>query len=245
MADEPRSGLRITPQAVIGLLIVAWGLLLTAGNVGWLDPYDVQEILRFWPLLLVAFGVTKILSTSAAAGRRFGGILVAIGLWLTAGQVFAWRIRTWDLWPLILVVIGFNLISRAMTRSEPAVTTPADAGAPQPFTHESAWTSAEFALWSGIKRRVASSFKRADLTAIMGGIELDLRPAATAGAEAVIDVFVLWGGIEITVPPDWAVVNRIVPIMASVDDRSTGTQASQHRLVLRGFVLMGGVEIKT
>ena len=53
------------------------------------------------------------------------------------------------------------------------------------------------------------------------------------------------GGIEITVPTDWVVVNQIVPILGGVEDKSTGTQASQHRLILRGFVLMGGVEIKT
>ena len=50
-------------------------------------------------------------------------------------------------------------------------------------------------------------FRRADLTAIMGGVEVDLRGAST-GQEAVIDVFAWWGGIEITVPPDWAVSNR-------------------------------------
>ena len=55
----------------------------------------------------------------------------------------------------------------------------------------------------------------------------------------------MWGGIEITVPPDWAVDNHIVPIMGGVVDKSTGTQAATHRLHLRGVVLMGGVEIKT
>ena len=58
----------------------------------------------------------------------------------------------------------------------------------------------------------------------MGGIEMDLRPASTATGDAVIDVFVMWGGIEITVPPDWAVVNHILPIMGGVVDKSTWEQ---------------------
>jgi hypothetical protein len=33
--------------------------------------------------------------------------------------------------------------------------------------------------------------------------------------------------------------------MGGVDDRTTGTQTSKNRLVLRGFVLMGGVNVKT
>ena len=88
--------------------------------------------------------------------------------------------------------------------------------------------SSEFAIWSGMQRRVASpAFRRAELTAIMGGIEVDLRQAGTENGEAVIDVFVMWGGIEITVPPDWAVSNQVTPIMGGAEDKSTGTQQAQ------------------
>ena len=65
------------------------------------------------------------------------------------------------------------------------------------------------------------------------------------GQEAIIDVFVWWGGVEITVPPDWAVSNQVVAIMGGADDKSTGTQDARNRLIVRGFVVMGGVEIKT
>ena len=103
----------------------------------------------------------------------------------------------------------------------------------------------EFAIWSGLQRRVASpAFRRAELTAIMGGIELDLRQAGTENGEAVIDVFVMWGGIEITVPPDWAVSNQVTPILGGAEDKSTGTQQARHRLVVKGVVIMGGVDIK-
>jgi hypothetical protein len=33
--------------------------------------------------------------------------------------------------------------------------------------------------------------------------------------------------------------------MGGAVDKSTGTQAARHHLTVRGFVLMGGVEIKT
>jgi hypothetical protein len=72
-----------------------------------------------------------------------------------------------------------------------------------------------------------------------------LRAAGTASGEAVIDVFVMWGGIEIWVPPSWAVVNKVGVLMGGVEDKSTGTQDARHRLIVRGFVVMGGMEIKT
>jgi hypothetical protein len=58
-------------------------------------------------------------------------------------------------------------------------------------------------------------------------------------------VFAMWGGIEIIVPPDWAVTTKVVPVLGGVEDRSTGTQAARHHLIVKGAVVMGGVEIKT
>jgi predicted membrane protein len=99
---------------------------------------------------------------------------------------------------------------------------------------------------SGVKRNIFSAgFRRANLTAVMGGVEIDLRQSAASGGESVIDVFAIWGGIQIRVPADWQVVSEVVPIMGGVDDRSGHVQPSRHRLVLKGMVLMGGVEVKS
>ena len=101
------------------------------------------------------------------------------------------------------------------------------------------------AIMAGVTRgNNSSSFRRADLLAFMGGCEIDLRKAAING-EAVIDIFCMWGGIEIRVPEDWTVVTHIVPIMGGVEDKTRPPQAAtSHRLTLRGMALMGGVEIK-
>ena len=101
------------------------------------------------------------------------------------------------------------------------------------------------AFLGGVSRgNNSTAFRGADLMAVMGGCEIDLRRAAING-EAVIDVFTLWGGIEIRVPEDWTVVSKIVPLMGGVEDKTRPPQgATAHRLVLRGFAIMGGVEIK-
>ena len=51
--------------------------------------------------------------------------------------------------------------------------------------------------------------------------------------------------MELTVPRDRAVSNQVVAIRGGADDSSTGTQDATNRLIVRGFVIMGGVEIKT
>lgn len=229
---QQRGGPRITPQMVVGIGIVAMGLLLTAGNLGWIEAY---ELWRYWPLIVIAGGVAKFLAASTAAGRVTGAVFVIVGaLWL--GDNFqVLRFRIWDWWPLFFVFVGLRIIFRSRSAT--------DGYADSAVTADQVVSG--FAFWSSFRRRiVTTTFKRAELTAIMGGIELDLSGASTTG-DAVIDVFAMWGGIEIRVPPDWAVTNEALAIMGGVDDKSKATADARQRLVIRGFVLMGGVEIKT
>jgi len=255
-------GFRITPQAVFGLVIIIAGLLMTADNLNW---FEAGRILRFWPLGVVLAGALKFAQSPASSGRLFGGLIMFVGMMLTAEHTFGWNVEVEDWWlPAGLIGIGVMVILRAQNppppkpRKLPDGDTPPVFGDPGPaisgksgFGGASATLSAdssvsEVAIWAGKQRRNTSSmFRRGDLTAIMGGIELDLRGASTANGEAVIDLFVMWGGIEIWVPPDWAVSNEVGLLMAGAEDKSTGTQAARHRLVVRGFAIMGGVEIKT
>jgi hypothetical protein len=251
MADA-RSGFRVTPHAVLGLLIVVLGLLLTADNLGWVHAKEF--ILKYWPMILIAVGLTKLLQGSGG-GRLVGAFVMLIGIGLEAERVFDIDIDAW--WPMLLVALGLIIISRAargprQLRTEPDTTGDiAQMGQPNASLTQTATLSneanvSEFAMWAGKQRRLSSvAFRRADLTAIMGGIELDLRQASTATGEAIIDVFAMWGGIEIWVPPDWTVSNQVSLLMAGAEDKSTGTQDARNRLIVRGFILMGGLEIKT
>ena len=242
MSHESRATFRLTPQIILGLAIIAFGAALTADNLGYADA---SQILEWWPVGIILVGVTKLFTGSSGSARVVGGMIVFVGVALLGETLDVFRIWAW--WPMALIALGLVIVFRALGGSRSSAPMPAGltpAGGPAGMTGESRLS--ELAIWSGVQRRVSSPvFRRADLTAVMGGIELDLRQAGTGGGEAVIDVFVMWGGIEITVPPDWAVSNQIVPIMGGAEDKSTGTQASQNRLILRGVAIMGGVEIKT
>ena len=229
--DARRTGFRVTPQVVLGLVIVAFGLILTADNLRWIEAGD---ILRYWwPTIILTFGLTKLVQCQTRSGRIFGGLITIVGVWLFAETMFVIRFRIWDWWPLLLVGLGVSMMLRAR-------------GPERDVTPSADGSLSEVAVWSGLQRKNSSSaFRRADVTAIMGGVELDLRQASTATGEAVIDVSVMMGGVEIRVPPDWAVSNQVLAIMGGSVDKSSGTQAAKHRLIVRGFVIMGGIEIKT
>jgi predicted membrane protein len=241
--------MKISPRVVVGLLIVAFGLALTLDELG---VMNAGELIHYWPFGIVAVGVANVLDKDRSK-RTLGWIMVGVGSLLVVENFFRININVWRFWPLAIVVFGLLIVYRSMRPRPEGVEGPgyviaggnSALNAPGNKAGTMQQVISDFVMWSGIQRRVASpAFKRADLTAIMGGIELDLRQAGTENGQAVIDVFVLWGGIEITVPPDWAVSNEITPIMGGAEDGSTGTQQAKHRLVVTGVVIMGGVDIK-
>jgi hypothetical protein len=92
---------------------------------------------------------------------------------------------------------------------------------------------------------VLESFVGGEASAFMGGVQLDLRNSTMSESSAVIEVFVMMGGIDVRVPADWLVVNNVDAVMGGVDDktRPTGGENAK-RLVLQGTVLMGGLNIR-
>lgn len=160
-------------------------------------------------------------------------MFVVIGTWLLLEQTALVRLSFWDMWPALLVFFGLFLVWQGLSGPRR-----------RPIGDSNAFVSATAVLGGVARGNNSSAFRGGDLTAVMGGCEIDLRHASIDG-EAVLDVFALWGGIEMRVPEDWTVVSRITPILGGVDDKTRPPQAaSRHRLVLRGFVVMAGVEIK-
>jgi len=245
-----RSDSVFTPRVIVGLLIVGFGLALTFENLGW---WHGVRIVRFWPVALMAIGLAKLLQDADRSGKITGGILLVVGGGVAAEQLFFLRLDAWRWWPIVIVLFGLLIVSKAIRKDEtfrtPGLPPGAAGGAAGSVAGGAAGmqaTMSEVAIWAGLERRVASpAFRRADLTAVMGGIELDLRQAGTEQGQAVVDVFVMWGGIEIVVPPDWAVSNQVTAIMGASEDKSTGTQQARNLLIVKGIVIMGGVEIKT
>lgn len=228
MTNAPSPRPRGSPQVLIGLIVVAVGVVFLAGNYGLLDAHLV---LSYWPVPILVLGAVTIVNADSNARRMFGALIVLIGLWGSGHQFWGISLRIWNLWPAILIAIGIMLVIRSREQIHAGV------GADQ--------TVREFAFWSGKERRVSSSFKHGDLTAVMGGIELDLRSATMTAGHAVVEVFAFWGGVEIRVPPDWIVENQVSAIMGGSEDKSGGSADARNRLILRGIVVMGGLEIKT
>lgn len=239
---ETKQAFIISPQFILGLLIILVGVVFMLDN---LNIIYAEDFLRYWPALLVVWGISKVTQSPGNPGKTFGWILITIGALMLLDRLDFINFHIWDWWPIILIIIGLNFLRGSWSRARLAAK-----GNSSWLSDNEGKDSENFikhvAIMSGVRRQVTSKeFRGGELTAIMGGCEIDLREADIKGEEAVLDVVAIWGGIELRVPMSWSVSVKAMPIMGGVDDKTyPQKEGKTKRLVLSGNIVMGGVEIK-
>lgn len=224
---------RFTPKAILGISAIVAGVLLTLRNLG--VPWT-RDVLDLWPLILAALGLGMVVRRRGVPGRGAGLLLIVVGAWMTLRNFNVVEAGIWELWPLLLVFAGSYIVWQVAFGS-------GRAGA----TNDPGASINAIAFLGGVScRSTSQNFKGGDLTAIMGGCEVDLSGARIGPAGAIIETFAWWGGIEIRVPQEWDVVTEGLPLLGAYADRRTSSPepGGTQRLTLRGTVIMGGIEIK-
>lgn len=225
----------LTPNLVMGITIMTVGIVLLLDTIG---VRDAASLMKYWPALIVLFGASLVAQAfkpaDPAAAKRGSGGVPCFFLFLLVVAMFS----------------SFGIPSSAWTSvSGPRVTT------------------------TGIMGKAETDNVRPDVRsgrvmALMGRSSLDLRQVKLApGEEVVVDVFVTMGRATVRIPDDWVVDASALPVMGSVDEERFTPIISEEivakeeegaqvelpetrppsgpapRLRLRGFVMMGKVEI--
>lgn len=222
---------RLSTQMVVGAFAVLLGVLFTLDNLGILDA---GEYLAYWPALIVILGLVKMF-LPGTSGKVWGAVFVVLGGILLLRSLDIYYIRFRDFLPLLLVLVGGALLWGSFARRKHST---------EGSTSDSILNGT--AILGGFKRTIVSQdFRGGELTAVLGGCEVDLRQAVIRGDEAVISIFAFWGGVEMRVPENWTVVLQGVPILGGFSDETRGNASpGTKRLVITGTAIMGGVEVK-
>lgn len=103
------------------------------------------------------------------------------------------------------------------------------------------------AVFAGRDIRVDNSyFYGADLSALFGGIDLNLKNALIR-KNVTIEVKAIFGGIDIIMPPNVRVVVDVTPILGGVENGTRtplGADENTPTVYIKGTCLFGGVEVK-
>jgi predicted membrane protein len=182
---EEQKKLRLNAKIVIGLIILIFGIMLLLEN---LDVDLKFDPLDYWPLILIVIGLSQLLQPRESR-RYFGGFILLIigGLFLANNLIESFHFEIGQLWPLVIVFIGFRILTHGFWRSKK-----------EPIGEDHINLAA--ILGGGEFNYSNKKLKGGKLTAIMGGCTVDLRDADFIEDVIMLDTFAFWGGIEIRVP---------------------------------------------
>lgn len=219
----------LSSQVILGALIVLIGVLQLGQTT---DLYTLEYLFDYIPSLFVLLGLYVIVRSGFR--NRFGPLLIiaVAGAWQLVELEYVAAEEVWQFWPLFVVFFGLSVIFSQWRRR------PTEARE----DHVSA-----LAVFGGSEKRSASkTFSGANLTALFGGAEPDLRDAEVADPPAHVSVIALFGGVSVIVPREWNVELDVLPILGGVaDERSRGEREHDDlNLVVSGFAAFGGVSIE-
>ena len=87
--------------------------------------------------------------------------------------------------------------------------------------------------------------KHTSILTLFGGAELDLTQATFEAKDLEFNVFCLFGGIELTVPPGTEVDNQVMAVLGGSDvGKLAPPDPSAPRITVKGFVGFGGIDIR-
>jgi len=103
----------------------------------------------------------------------------------------------------------------------------------------------EVAIFSPLSRTVAAeNFKGGRIVMVFSGGEVDLSQVKTEATEVQLEVSVVFGGIDITVPKDWKVKSNANIFLGGVDTHEAQGGDSNVTLTIRGDAVFGEIAVR-
>jgi hypothetical protein len=239
-ADEYAGRSRFTARFLVGLALLGLGALWTMDNLGLTDAGDVT---RWWPALLIVFGVAKVLGLGTRRSAFAGAMWALAGGWLLLHALGIVPTGLAGLWPLALIIIGvrFILYPRRMR---------VDRGMARGFvqsTDANGRIKMDVVMSNAQRRAEPGVFRGGELNAVLASAELDLRAATLPEGRVELETNAVMGGIVLYVPHGWRVVSASTSVLGNVEDhteQTAGGESPRNTLYLRGAVVMGSIEIR-
>ncbi len=222
-------------RGIIGIVLILIGVAFIGRTFDFFPRHLIRHIFT-WEMILIVLGIIFI---STRDNKTTGWILLIIGLvfWVPDFIHIPYSVRRL-FWPSVLIIIGLLIILRSSGHRRPAV----DANSSDYID--------DIAILGGGERVITSTnFKGGKITALFGGSKIDLTKASLAPGQNVIDVFCMFGGSTLIVPENWNVKVDVVAVLGGFSDKrhikADTAQDVGKEIIIRGFVMFGGGDIKS
>jgi predicted membrane protein len=225
---------KLSYQTMFGTIVLILGVLLLLRTT---EIYDTIQLLEYIPSLFILLGLYALWKSKFSS---LSGPIILIAVFTTLQllilDLISWEaITSW--WPLLIIVMGIGILAERKGRLS--------------VFRKSTETVDLFAVFGGVSSTSNSKdFRGGDITAIFGGVDLDLRDSSIEKPPAKINVVALFRGVDLKVPEKWQIETEAMPILGGIEDerpRSSIRRESDSEkadLIITGFIAFGGLSIK-
>ena len=221
-----------------GLAIIALGVIF-GGNALGLFNFDVFFD-GWWTLFIIVPSVISFF-TEKEKLMSLGFIAAGIILLLAAQNVFTYDVAWKAILAVFLIIAGLTLIIKTTFHSKNDQEVAAKI---KEAEKEDKPLDSQIAIFSGTDRVYNDEvFQGAFLTAVFGGVSLNLKKAKFE-KDTIIKAFTLFGGVDIVVPSDVKVKLKSGFIFGGFsDDRKNATDKGKHTIYIDAAGGFGGITI--
>ena len=214
----------------IGIILILLGGIIILNNVGVVEMNIWQIIMTYWPFLLIFAGIYNLITNPA--GRVGGLIVLILGSLFLANNLEQIEIFEYiTFWPVVLILFGIWLLFQGRMGTNKVDNDSINI----------------ISLFAGTGSKVLSDdFQGGSSISIFGGADIDLRNANISNG-AKLDIFVLFGGADISVPENWKVNIKGLPLFGGWDDNTQFVvkegEKEPSTLTINCLVLFGGIDV--
>ena len=207
-----------------GIVLIVVGILFLGRNMNWWNFSIFFE--GWWTLFLIVPSIISLVRKESM-GTSFLILVLGVLMLLASQNVIEWS-TIWKVFlPIIIMVVGLSIIF----------------GNRKVKTKKVRGNAKEYvAIFSGVDEvinKIENDFK---MTAVFGGIELDMRDV-TLDSDLVIDCFTLFGGIDIRLPKDVKVEVNGLPIFGGVENKYRNNHEAKVTVYINHKTICGGVDL--
>lgn len=222
---------------------ILWGIVLVAiGVILGLNALNITSLKIFfkgwWTLFIIVPCFIDLLTSKNKTGNLIG-LIIGVLLLLSCQKIIEFKI-VWKLTlPIIIIIVGLSCIFKNAIRSK--VNQKIDEINKKNNNIEKKEYASTF---SGQKLNFASDkFEGCSLSAVFGGLELDLRNSIIK-EDVVINASSVFGGITIFTPENVNIKVVSNSIFGGVGNKKASSEKAKVTIYINAKCLFGGVDIK-
>lgn len=240
---------KINERVWVGLILVGISIVILLRNL----DFPFPSYLFTWPMILILIGLVSGIKDRFKSNSWW--ILLALGSFFLVTKIYPDLKLNQFFWPAIIFAVGISFLLKRDSFSikrKKSFENNMSEEIPLTGTSTSMYDSTKdvvdaVAVFGVVKKNIyAKNFKGGEVVTVFGGSEINLANADFTG-EIKLEIVNIFGGTTLIIPPHWQIRSEAAAIFGSIEDKRPQPAgiAIDKVLIIDGFVMMGGIDIKS